>query len=109
MTDMNQLLRDIRAFLVAESFGPGGTRDDEGLCARIDEALGRAPAPHQQYRVHVQRNVIGLDAGLGYPANIELMPHGPTFDTKDAATLWGASHGWMDLWWNVQAVRTENT
>jgi hypothetical protein len=43
MTNLRNLLRDIRGFLDCNSFGETGTRDDDGLCARIDAAIAELP------------------------------------------------------------------
>ncbi len=52
------------------------------------------------YQVHALENVLGLYVPPGEMP--KLIPTGPVFDTKDAATLYGSSRGWMDLWWCVK-------
>jgi|SRR6185295_11333828 len=85
-----------------------GGAEWEAANARLTEVVlylrqVEPPAP-QKFCVYVQKNVIGLGSFLEYPKNIELVPFGPVFDTEDAARLFGAKHGWMDIWWNVQPV-----
>lgn len=72
--------------------------------AGAEAALQAEPKAPPGWQVYVQRNVIGADGGLQYPANCEHVPFGPIFDTQDSARLYGASKGWMDIWWHVEQV-----
>lgn len=89
----------------AESYDGGATLHQLSVMwTAVCELQQDEPEVPQGWQVHVQRNVVGLDAGLGYPANVEQIPYGSVFDTKDAASLSVQHKGWHPLWWSVRPV-----